>query len=200
MGHMGLRERKKAKLQQAVRREGLRLFAEQGWEATTVGQIAEAAEISTTPFYRYFTGKEDVVLGGPDEAGESLVPELLATRPAGEPLPDALRAIHPTLADRLESNRDEVLARYDLSIRIPELRARMASEQEKTYAAYPEALPAHTGRTPDDYSLQLAVALLLAAHLEAVRHWANHRGETDLTALLDQSVAPIAPFLASLRE
>ncbi|MFL6078019.1 MAG: TetR/AcrR family transcriptional regulator [Mycobacteriales bacterium] len=197
---MGLRERKKVKLRQAVRREALRLFAEQGWEATTVGQIADAADISTTTFYRYFTGKEDVVLGGPDEPGESLVPELLAARPAGEPLPDALRAIHPTLAAGLESNRDEVLTRYDLSIRVPDLRARMATEQEKNYAAYTEALTARTGRAAGDYPLRLAVALLLAAHLEAVRHWVENRGEPDLTSLLDQSIAPLTPYLASLQK
>src|SRR5690349_499612 len=161
MAPMGLRESKKVKLRQAVRREALRLFAEQGWEATTVDQIAEAAEISTTTFYRYFADKEAVVLGG-DEPGEALVPALLAARPAGEPLPDALRAIHPALAERLTSRRDETLARYDLSTRVPELRARMAGEQEKNQAAYVAALTARTGRDADDRPLRLAAALLLA--------------------------------------
>jgi len=58
----GLRERKKAKTRAAIRREAMRLFREQGYEETTVEQIAEAAEVSPSTFFRYFPTKEDVVL------------------------------------------------------------------------------------------------------------------------------------------
>ena len=58
----GLRERKKIKLRRAIQAAALLLFETQGYEHTTVEQIAEAAETSTTTFYRYFPTKEDVVL------------------------------------------------------------------------------------------------------------------------------------------
>ena len=58
----GLRERKKAKTRAAIQTQALRLIAEQGYEATTVEQIAEAAEISPSTFFRYFPTKEDVVV------------------------------------------------------------------------------------------------------------------------------------------
>jgi AcrR family transcriptional regulator len=58
----GLRERKKIKLHRAIQTAALRLFETRGYEHTTVEQIAEAAETSTTTFYRYFPTKEDVVL------------------------------------------------------------------------------------------------------------------------------------------
>jgi transcriptional regulator GlxA family with amidase domain len=53
----GLRERKKTKTRAAIREHALRLFREQGYEATTVEQIAEAAEVSHSTFFRYFPTK-----------------------------------------------------------------------------------------------------------------------------------------------
>src|SRR5579871_1588889 len=58
----GLRERKKARTRASIREHALRLIREQGYDATTVDQIAEAAEISPSTFFRYFPTKEDVVL------------------------------------------------------------------------------------------------------------------------------------------
>lgn len=58
----GLRERKKAKTMANVQMHAMRLFRELGYNATTVEQIAEAAEISPSTFFRYFSTKEDVVI------------------------------------------------------------------------------------------------------------------------------------------
>ena len=59
---LGLRERKRARTFAAVQTQALRLFREQGYDATTVEQIAEAAEVSPSTFFRYFPTKESVVL------------------------------------------------------------------------------------------------------------------------------------------
>src|SRR5438552_19010789 len=59
---LGLRERKKAKTRAAIQRHALQLFREQGYEATTIEQIAQAAEFSPSTFFRYFRTKEDVAL------------------------------------------------------------------------------------------------------------------------------------------
>src|SRR5215203_7523738 len=75
----GLRERKKAKTRAEIQRHALKLFGERGYEATTVAQIAEAAEVSESTFFRYFPTKEDVVLW--DEF-DPLVFEALRAQPA----------------------------------------------------------------------------------------------------------------------
>src|SRR5215472_8949692 len=58
----GLRQRKKARTRASLREHALRLFREQGYQATTVEQIAAAAEVSPSTFFRYFPTKEDLVL------------------------------------------------------------------------------------------------------------------------------------------
>ncbi|WP_415925034.1 helix-turn-helix domain-containing protein, partial [Streptomyces sp. AK04-3B] len=65
----GLREMKKAEVEQAVQPETLRLFAERGRRETTVGQIA-AAETSTTTLHRHRPSKEEVLLSGIQERGQ----------------------------------------------------------------------------------------------------------------------------------
>ena len=58
----GLRERKKTRTRLAIRREAFRLFEQQGYADTTVEQIAAAAEVSPRTLYRYFGGKEGLLL------------------------------------------------------------------------------------------------------------------------------------------
>src|SRR5215211_6653518 len=92
----GLRERKKARTRADIQRQALRLFRERGYEATTVSQIAEAAEVSESTFYRYFPAKEDVVFW--DEL-DPLVFEALRAQPAELSTIRALRnAIRDVLA------------------------------------------------------------------------------------------------------
>src|SRR5215472_13540966 len=88
----GLRERKKAKTRAAVQRHALRLFQEQGYDATTVEQIADAAEISPSTFFRYFPTKEDVVLYDPIDP--ILIAEFEAQPPELSPVQAMRRAIH----------------------------------------------------------------------------------------------------------
>src|SRR3954463_13039253 len=89
LDRLGLRERKKLKTRRAIQEHALRLFQARGYDATTVEQIAAAAEVSPSTFFRYFPPKEDVVI--PDES-DPLIAESLRRQPAGLSPVEALRA------------------------------------------------------------------------------------------------------------
>jgi AcrR family transcriptional regulator len=88
---LGLRERKKRRTRETIVAAATRLFVEQGYEATTTAQIAEAAEVSSSTFFKYFPTKADVVFSLLDALIESADRRLLARRD-GESAADALVA------------------------------------------------------------------------------------------------------------
>src|SRR6516164_11415484 len=85
----GLRERKKARTRAAIREHALRLFREQGYDATTVEQIAAADDVSPSTFFRYFPTKEDVVL---QDGMDTRTMEALARQPRDLPPIAAVRS------------------------------------------------------------------------------------------------------------
>ncbi|HEY7263542.1 MAG TPA: TetR family transcriptional regulator [Trebonia sp.] len=84
----GLRERKKEQTRQRIAAVAVRLFAERGFDAVTVNEIAEAAEVSKATLFAYFPSKESLVLGG--VAGDDLA-AVAAARPPGQSFLAALR-------------------------------------------------------------------------------------------------------------
>jgi AcrR family transcriptional regulator len=86
----GRRERKKQRTREALVDSAFRLFAEKGFEATTVEEIADAVDVSSRTFFRYFASKEDVLLTFQDEQFGAMK-AAFAARPADEPVITALR-------------------------------------------------------------------------------------------------------------
>src|SRR5690349_13346270 len=77
------RERKKLQTRQALRAAALRLFAERGFDATTIQDITEAADVSPRTFFLHFSSKEDVLVGDARE-GVAAFEQALGARPDGE--------------------------------------------------------------------------------------------------------------------
>jgi AcrR family transcriptional regulator len=86
----GLRERKKRRTREALTDAAYELFRANGFDATTVDQIAEAVEVSSRTFFRYFTSKEDVALALADEQTTAML-EGFAAQPADVPVLTAMR-------------------------------------------------------------------------------------------------------------
>ncbi|MFJ9866037.1 TetR family transcriptional regulator [Streptomyces sp. NPDC101165] len=85
-----LRERKKQRTRDALLRSALELFTTQGYEHTTVDEIAEAVDVSQRTFFRYFAGKEDVAFAVQDLAEARFV-AAVRERPAHETPMETLR-------------------------------------------------------------------------------------------------------------
>ena len=191
----GLRERKKIKLRRSVQREALRLFADQGYEDTTVEQIADAADISTTTFYRYFPTKEDVVL---DDDYDPIVEQVIGSGDDQEPLLTTVRRAIAAVAAAVEADRDAALARLKLLASVPALKARQGAEGRKTLDFFIRLFSARSGRPVGDYRLRVTTAAFVAAQLEAARCWADADGAESLGQLMDDAVTLVEPLIAAL--
>jgi AcrR family transcriptional regulator len=193
----GLRERKKIKLRRAIQTEALRLFETQGYEHTTVEQIAAAAETSTTTFYRYFPTKEDVVL---DNDSSPLFEATFATRPADEPLATTVRAALAAVVAAAEADPDLTLARMRLVGTVPALEARYAGEERRSIDILTRLLASRTGRPADDYQLELIAFVLAGVLFTASRRWVAEQGATPLAVLADQALTTVEPLLVALEQ
>src|SRR5918994_1580425 len=98
---LGVRERKKLAARTALTEAALKLFQENGFDATTVNDIAHLADMSPRTFFRYFDTKEDVVFQDAPRQLDALR-ESLRMRPAGETKTAALRAALIAFAEMLE--------------------------------------------------------------------------------------------------
>ncbi|MGB6455312.1 MAG: TetR family transcriptional regulator [Streptosporangiaceae bacterium] len=189
---MGLRELKKKRTRQSVQQAAMRLFDAQGYTATTVEQIAAAAEISTATFYRYYSDKEDIVFGDDDRA---LVEELIAARPPDETVAATLGALFQRLAAEFEADKDAVIVRMRLMHGVPGLQARRSATRQKTADLLASLLAPRAGTDPDNRDLRLAIAVALAAEAETVFYWARSDGAGPLDALLADALGRIEPAL-----
>ncbi|MGW8950112.1 TetR/AcrR family transcriptional regulator [Streptomyces sp. NPDC055709] len=183
---LGLRERKKLKTRTAIRRAMFRLIAEQGYEATTIEQIAAAAEVSPSTVFRYFPSKEDIVLAGEyDEAIE----RALRTRPVDEPPLDSLRAILTAAVCRmLENEPQEMHLRTKLMTEVPALRARMTESMAETSQSLARPLADRAGRDRDDLEVRVFAASVMGALREALLYWAERDQQDDLVALVNRTL------------
>jgi AcrR family transcriptional regulator len=169
----GLRERKKARTRAAIQREALRLFEQQGYAETTVDEIAAAAEVSQSTFFRYFPTKEELVAY--DALDQVLVDAFRAQPPELGPL-DALIASLATARAQLEPQAwEQEQRRHRIFTAHPELRSRMVGEGVRSLDMLVRLFAERTGRDADDFEVRalagavvgVSIPLLLAEHDDA---------------------------------
>jgi AcrR family transcriptional regulator len=162
---LGLRERKKIRTRETIRREAFRLIEADGYAATTVEQIAEAAEVSPSTFFRYFPTKESVLLA--DDMDPLIMDALAAQPPDLSPLQALRRAYQVTMDNMSEDQREFEDARQRLMFSIPDLKAAMYDEYNRTITSIAEAIGARIGRDAEDFELQVFAGALAGAIMAA---------------------------------
>src|SRR5918992_630577 len=111
----GLRERKKQRTREQIISAAMGLFAERGYHATTITDIATAADVAPRTFFTYFPSKEAVVFHNLDRDLGSLA-SALRDRPPGETAFDALRRWIDAMFDAWMAEEDEALLRKRLRL------------------------------------------------------------------------------------
>jgi AcrR family transcriptional regulator len=167
----GLRERKKAKTRAAIQEVALHLFERQGYEATTVEQIAEAAEVSPSTFFRYFPTKEDVALYDP------LDPLFIAAFRAQPAELTPLAAMRAAFHEVFNADSPEVAGqavRAELIMNVPELRMRMLDSFIETIDLFSRVVAERAGRPADDFASRTLVGAVVGV---AISTWLDSRGD-----------------------
>jgi AcrR family transcriptional regulator len=185
----GLRERKKEKTRRTIQDEALKLFAKQGYEATTIDQIAEAAEISPSTFFRYFATKEDVVLQ--DDYDPVLLQMFIDQPPELSPVAALRKTMRDMFESLYESDKRDLLLRSKLQLDTPALRARMMANQMETITTLAQALAQRTGRDEDDLEVQAFAGAIIGALMPALVRWTSSDGVAPLPELADICLAQL---------
>jgi AcrR family transcriptional regulator len=165
----GLRERKKARTRASIREHALRLFREQGYQKTTVEQIAAAAEVSPSTFFRYFPTKEDVVLQ--DDMDTRMI-EAVERQPADlAPLTAVRAAVREAFASYTAADLDLIAENAALTVTVPEVRARAMDEFARTISVVTEALAKRVGRPADDLAVRTVAGAIIGVIMSITMPW-----------------------------
>jgi len=165
----GLRERKKARTRASIREHALRLFRENGYQRTTVQDIAEAAEVSPSTFFRYFPTKEDVVLQ--DDMDVRMIEALEQQPPELGPVAAVRAAARQMFASYTGADMDVLRETTALTLTVPEIRARALDEFARTISAVAEALAKRADRPADDLAVRTAAGAIIGVIMAITMPW-----------------------------
>ncbi|WP_007517075.1 TetR/AcrR family transcriptional regulator, partial [Pseudofrankia saprophytica] len=200
----GLRELKKQRTRRTIVDTAHALFAQYGYDATTIDAIAVSAEVSVRTFFRYFANKEEVALAPLDEVGE-LALAALERRPAHERPLAALRAASldawAAMGPRPAAFRgyvEHLLIADSAPAVSAAMLQRMMRLGDRLAAAITPRFPPPTGPAPGrgaDLRPTLTAAAFLAAVQVGVRSWFTQGGQDldEMLAMVEYCIDQLVP-------
>ncbi|GAA1204979.1 mycofactocin system transcriptional regulator [Prauserella alba] len=166
------------------------MFDRDGFDATTVDDIAKAAGIGRRTFFRYFDSKNDVVWGAFTDQLEYMR-ERFAARPPAEPVMESLRAVVVDFNRVAPAETERHRRRLELILRVPALQAHSTLRYADWREVVAEFAAQRTGRQRADLTPQAIAHAALGTALAAYEHWLGDP-DSDLATVLDTAFAELA--------
>ncbi|MDF2938118.1 MAG: TetR family transcriptional regulator [Paenibacillaceae bacterium] len=183
---LGLRERKKIKTRATIRMTAMRLFREQGYQATTVEQIAEASEISPSTFFRYYASKESVVT---EDDYDPMLIEAYRAQPLGIPPIQALRnALRDGFSRISQDDREGMWERISLNYSVPELRGAALTQVISTAETISLETALRNGKSAPDLKTRAFASAVVGVVIAAQMHYIDHP-EREFVDIVDEALA-----------
>jgi AcrR family transcriptional regulator len=185
----GLRERKKARTRASIQQHALRLFRRQGFAATTVEQVAAAAEVSPSTVFRYFPTKEDLAVLDEHLSLATVIPPAFAAQPPELTALQALRATLRVAFDALlPADRAARMERDMAILQVPQLWAANARLVVEGMDTLGELVARRAGRDPGDPAVRTFTGAVLGVSVRVLLDAAADP-ETDPLEALDEALA-----------
>ena len=188
----GLRVRKRQQTRERLTRAAMALFLERGFDATTLDDIAAAADVSRRSIFHYFASKEDVVFARQEEILTALI-AAVAARPAGESmLTAAEKAIAVTVK---QIDPDEAIAMARLKRDNPALQARNQVKYEMFERALAEALAKRAGHKTERLQARLVAMIAMGGMRIGDELWTTEGADEKPEALVKRMFTAIRAIL-----
>lgn len=191
----GLRARKAEKVHHALTRSAFKLFRKQGFDATTIDEIANAVDLSPRTFFRYFASKEDLIFGDTDQSHRSLQ-AILRDVPAGVAPYEALEQAVVQFAERLEPRRDEYRFRLQLIASSASLQARGRREREEWAEALAQTLSQREGDAEVSSTQRMLASIAVSGLAMAMQNWVAGSEGTPLAPQVQAMLAQVQREMA----
>ena len=193
-----LRERKKLRTRCALADAAMRLFADHGFDKTTLEELAEEAEVSKSTFFRFFPAKEAAAIEAETELWTAYLAALADRQLSGailgelhHTLASAVAGLDPRWDQRFLATRRLIIAEPALLKYVEHYRAGVKSQVIASLAG-------KIGLDADDLRLHLLAELATTAFSVSGRHWVHQGGQGGRAALLDGFDEAIKAIPASL--
>lgn len=178
-----LRDKHKSQTAQALRAAALKLFATQGYDATTTEEIAEKAGVSARTFFRYFPTKESLLYTGEHDWVQSFA-EDLPEQPKSLTDLDALCQTIIKHVPRLERRRQPLLLFVRSIASSRTLRGLDGDHQRENTVVLADAIATRRGQRSADEACFLLASIALLAYRRSLDLWLNGPTTGDLAKII----------------
>lgn len=183
---MGIRERKKVRTQRQLAQAALNLFLAQGFDETTVDEVAERAGVSRRTFFRYFDSKEAAFFANQEERLEAFR-VLLEARTASESALRSVRRACLAMAGTYVEEREITLAQHRVVQASRQLKAYDQQLDDQWEEALFEALLDDVNSDDARLRAQVRAGAILGGVRAVLRAWFADGGRGDLEAMGDRA-------------